>query len=525
MVCRKKCDVGTYYDPEDDQNCLQCSDAISWCENCQTVDGVGSELICTGCGNVLRPNEVLDECIHMWCDEIDSFNPLICNRCDKNYFRAFDTTRCWWDCMEKDDYVQHQEDDYTERMCGAKCDTDNDEYLQWTTKLCKKCDSSISGCTSCMENDNFSVSCDDCVEGMHPTWDTTQCSRCGVDQFEEADGSCKYCSDNAALCGRCTAAKGNDAWVCNDCLGDIDWKQPEQGGQICACEYVEYVGFWDEGDRNTAYCKKCHEEIEDCNGCQYEILPEDFTDPTWYSAVMCTECREPLFIGEFGSCTEEPCRFWDDEGMCVECNVQLGQTYITQEDTCLPKCTYPYEDIEGRCDIICDDGFYLGNHEVEGSRCTDCNVKGCKVCTTQGKCTYCFEEGHESFHADCQLTCPSPTFNKQVNIPVYDYTPTRGGPRCSSECDAENSLMSLREISGFNRPFCRYCGVGCESCIESTVSDELFCEECDDNLLILGGNCVKECPLGECYEEEDGVCVRTPGCIEEWERVPSAPAP
>jgi len=127
-------------------------------------------------------------------------------------------------------------------------------------------------------------------------------------------------------------------------------------------------------------------------------------------------------------------------------------------------CSWPYTLIEEEdktyCGILCEDGFFKN-----GTRCLSCEVPGCKVCSAVGQCTYCADEGNDIFDSACLLTCPGEAWNDSDEHPsVYDYTPIRGGARCTQECTSDNAIESLKPMAGFNTPWCRYCGEGCLSC-------------------------------------------------------------
>ena len=152
-------------------------------------------------------------------------------------------------------------------------------------------------------------------------------------------------------------------------------------------------------------------------------------------------------------------------------------------------CTWPYTFIEGEhydyCGIQCPEGYFKN-----GTRCLDCEVPGCKVCSSVGECTYCADEGSSLFDSACHLTCPlaHDSEGSRDHPIVYDYTPVRGGARCTNECSAQNSIESMKPMTGFNTPWCRYCGEGCLNCVEEqfapTGDRDLTCTQCEDGLYI-----------------------------------------
>jgi hypothetical protein len=227
-----------------------------------------------------------------------------------------------------------------------------------------------------------------------PTFDEYRCTICEIDSYELDDGTCSFCSNVLDYCGRCTYDFVN-TWQCDKCLGEV----PMEDGR-CGCEYVEYVDISQSDDRETAKCVTCLNKIDDCNACTQQMEPhiEDLIwDRTWDNDVVCTECRRPYFINETGKCTWDSCRETNAENECIACNEKNDVDWKTQEDICVPECTFPYSEIwDNHCGIDCNDGFYVGS-----TGCLPCNVDGCKHCITDGSCTYCHPEGHPDYDSSC----------------------------------------------------------------------------------------------------------------------------
>ena len=138
-----------------------------------------------------------------------------------------------------------------------------------------------------------------------------------------------------------------------------------------------------EGDLDTAFCNVCSSAIPNSIAC------DDFGTESH-------ECMKPYFIDGHGECTLEPCREFDEYGLCIECNTRLGVTFRTQADTCVIECDEGYEELgDYACELQCPDGWYRGVDE-----CLRCNVEGCKTCSKDGVCTECFDDVDK-----CDLTC------------------------------------------------------------------------------------------------------------------------
>lgn len=511
-ICRKWCPAGTFYDENDPLNCLECDDenyGIRHCEQCSYFSGVGSTLMCNDCAGPLEPTDNRQQCEHKWCKSINATDPFDCILCMDNFYKDVETTRCRDDCWNYEKDVQYQKDQFTPRTCGRVCESH--EFLDITDKRCKECSDHIDSCSECHQTNDFNTVCTACSDGLFPTWDGMACQECPTDEFMNEEGECQRCSDFFHNCGGCELDEEGDV-QCLDCLGESTFRFNEEGEAFeCACEFVEYLYYPDPSTRLTGQCVPCVDVVDDCNACS-QVDTWHSAHQMWTTDVNCDECRIPQFVDEFGECTYEPCRQWNEEDECLECNTKINFMMYPQESTCVPACTYPYTLLDDlTCGITCEDGSFRN-----GTRCIECNTPGCQICIAEDECTKCYDELSEHFDASCTLSCPAVSIPRDINIPVADYTPFIGGARCVSEetcLSSSRNVLSGGETTGMDLQ-CRHCGEGCVNCIED-ANGLLQCLECETGLFRLGDKCVESCPDTPCWSSVGNLCQRQANC-NDW---------
>jgi len=273
------------------------------CENCDWSGTIGSSLACIKCQDGFTP--VKGGCARANCDKFDEENKDQCSACKKDYYMVFDDTRCVQECP-----VDTISVDGAIKWCAPVCE--NGSYVNLTEPLsgCEPCEGEVESCVLChYDSEVPAVVCDECVVDLYPAWRGDLCSPCTFDQYEEADGSCRYCNEKMPNCYLCTVNGPllETDWVCDACFGEVPpiLKDDEDVIEACECDIVQYIKINDDEDPDSLTCESCLRKIPNCNTCEQEISWDGETVED--VELVCTQCRNGYWIDENGLCVPNSC--------------------------------------------------------------------------------------------------------------------------------------------------------------------------------------------------------------------------
>ena len=403
-------------------------------------------------------------------------------------------------------------------ICTSTC-----PVLCETCAYADACD--VNGCKDNAVPDGAACKCSD---GFFA--DNGVCSPCNK--------SCKKCATSESICTECIdcwhfTAPGVQAGACT-------WKCSKHCktcGNETECD-VCHNGYWLNLKKCEAchvFCKKCTTSATTCTECLAPNHPSTST-ATFTCSEVCPPLCETCIIGDV--CTAANCITGAETNGSNGCKCSDG--FFEDGGICSPcsKSCLTCSGSEGNC-LSCADcwHFTVPNVAVTGGTCTWRCTRGCKVCSNEQQCTTCKDGFFKTALLKCEKcddsckNCEVSSTNCKECNPSYHpsvsgaspYTCTTACPELCLTCltgdTCEDCINGYAKVNGIcvcpdgeykSSGVCLPCNKSCKKC----VTTENYCTECPTCWHYIRpadteGTCTMRCPrwCKSCTNQEEcGTC-------------------
>jgi proprotein convertase subtilisin/kexin type 5 len=328
----------------------------------------------------------------------------------------------------------------------------------------------------------FEYSCEECETEQYG-----KCTKCR-EGFILIDGTCPCLDSSCALCDK----KSSNFQKCYQCKN----------------------GYYNDDS-------KCYCALENCDVCgEFGCLKCNYG---YYYNTITEECEKI-------NCHDDKCRlcFSHSENTCFLCkegyslssgkcnpntgsNDNIGDCPVMDSSFCYKKCNdniwteEQKENWETYC-LECRDDISYTNDNCENSEL--CNIDGCKVCRTDGKCYKC-RQGYRFDNGNC-LKCPKGCSKCRTNDKC-DYCFSGYHLNSDMQCilsntfDFDINIYKSKKKALINKYYPEIyiseelspnieCDKNCKKCYDNTG----VCKECKTNYNLVGNKCIYECSSPNC---------------------------
>ncbi|CAD5122338.1 DgyrCDS10779 [Dimorphilus gyrociliatus] len=500
---------------KDGLKCLTCPSFcnVEKCEEKETWENENEATICKGCiGGYILEEDKCSSCPTGCrnCTAATSGATQTCTSCIKGYIKNDDQlcSACGSYC-ETCEFIASRGVSCT--ACSSQAYIDN----SGSTAICKLCQTSIAGCSKCLNKD----ACSECISTKYALTNLNKCELCTIidSQCAECDATsgknqCKKCNDgyfvkenkclpcprNCATCAetsgviKCTKCSVQYTLIssksCDACPENCLECKVDSGSLICKDDKCA-AGY---AINDKKLCSKCP---DNCNACTYS------------SSNSRVECNGDSVTH---SCTENnEGKSWTvkSDGTCVECPNGCLKCYFKTNDSPTPICYASkcakfkgFDDETGSC-FDCLFGCEYCRKTASNNICQKCSIgyaskynsknqiESCVSCSSLEGCAHCEI-------IDNNLKClRSPCASKSVNgnNKKFSFSSMDCSGNCPSDssCNAdsivdENDICYCRSCpagalviqAGINAGVCKSCGVYCQRCELTTNKEDVVCKTC-----------------------------------------------
>ncbi|CAD8044601.1 unnamed protein product [Paramecium primaurelia] len=362
------CVLGEYYLDSSNTICIQCSEQIDKCQQCDITG-------CLNCENGYfivngSCNQCMNNCIS--CQILS-----ICDICKDGYFGS-QCDQCHGNCKNcsgslineciecRDNAIQNNYQISLDSKSIFQCECDQQFYFD-SNFNCQPCDTK---CNNCDGGSNF-----DCLDCFFSQNRINQSKNCICDI---ANNYVDLGDDNCYLinCGYgCSDCQFNGLiYLCQTCHSNNNETNRINDPQLeCPCQQ----GYYELSQKN---CLQCPSQCSTC-------IPDVFNIP------YCTNCSDNRDINDNCNCLigyyisgqtclkcPDTCLYCLSADRCVQCQ----SNFVLYDG----KCICPLKNFANRSVCQCYQGYYM---HLETDKCLPCHYK-CKQCEfTSTNCILCID--------------------------------------------------------------------------------------------------------------------------------------
>ena len=347
-------------------------------------------------------------------------------------------------CKNNEGYYFKENDN--KNICYTENQIDEDYYLDYDTKLFKKCNERCSTCNN--SGDDSSTNCLKCKEEYH--FDPNIDNNC-IKEDELPNNNYYYLDDNDNTFKKCHKAclgcSGPNENNCNSCNNSNGYYLKENDNSHTCYSKEEIRGYYLDVDNSLL--KKCNERCLSC-----DQVGDD-------SNSLCIRCEDEY---HFDPNIEHHC-IKEEELPNINYYVDINDDkYKLCHEICL-KCSGPSEYNCTLCDY--SKGLYLKEgdiipichleDDVEEGYFLDLNIKLIKKCNN--RCLSCNQSGDDSY-SNC-INCINDNYHFDPNKPNH----------CIQEIELPNTNYYLDSLDNTYK-LCH------EKCLKCSGPNETQCTSC-----------------------------------------------
>ena len=433
------------------------------------------------------------------------------------------------------------------------------------TDPCKTCTTTVSFCTSCLNQgstvylytDTGACGSSTCGTGYLKDSTNFKCNKC-TSPCLDCTGTVAYCASciNTAsfvLNGVCVASCGTNYFaptgsqVCQKCLSPcLDCTLTNTNCISCLTGFYSNGACVDTCPDHTygssGACKSCESSCYNCTGtnttCTSCYLGTYLSGTSCVTAAVCTSDSMHVAVNSVCTACTSPCSTCQTlANQCKSCTGVLllyGTTCVTEcptnyyvlgseckacssscdgcmgaSDKCLACKTGYLVQTTQHCVIACDSNYY-----ISGSNCLLCDTS-CNTCSQNSmSCTSCAVNLY-LYNNKCVSSCPASSYSQGTQcIPCSSSCATCTGISTSCTSCAANMYLNSNTCvstcpSGMTAisATCQACTGQCASCAGATT----YCTTCiTASLYLYAGKCYTSCPTGTLASQNTTI----PSCID-----------